>query len=498
MQLGHFMGQTDHFLPVCGATIPIDHAVHLRDGESLQIVGLCLQLPLGIDAAVIEEGAVIGIVRVIVFPEPRIHFQDHAESRKVDIMLLFLHFLPAGSAVENLDAKLETCFGRLFLENGHHVLEALVTGGQGERQLLARIVEQNAIGAAAIEARLGEVLQRKVDVILPGLQGRVCKLAKTVVSRIETPVIPAEKFIDHQLPVGRVLDAQAYIAIIEARPRAMAARVARRDFRGIDPQAIGRSRSLVVKDGLVNVPGLHVGIAVGEFLIPVFRQVQGRLVEIPAPERLEDLLRIPYHGKLDPVRIETIAPVFLVLRPPVGIPGQGNGAPFPDILGLNHVGAGRRRKTPLVTVHEVVTQFPEEMAGLRAQFQDPLLHIRLALGDADGNSVSVVARDIREHRAVIVVVPGGSYVGRTVEPEAEQVVVGRNGCPIGIPGSGIELHINRFPVFTNGPGLGETRDIIEIIPVPVGQLQGGIIQQQRAESAVGIGADGAQRSRKIL
>ena len=200
------------------------------------------------------------------------------------------------------------------------------------------------------------------------------------------------------------------------------------------------------------------------------------MVDVPALECLEHLGSIADHRDVDPVQVIAVTEVLLAVGPPVLLPGKGDRSTFANVFITDDIGAGSRRKPPLITFNIVFTQSLVEMLRDRTQLQNPCVHIRFRGWNGDRESQVIVLRDIEVLAAVPVVVPGGHDVGRLVKEEHEHEVIGGDRFAIRPLSGRVEFDVDRpaFPV--NCPGFRQTRVKVEIIEVPVSDVDGHIVQ----------------------
>ena len=91
-----------------------------------------LDLPRRIHTAIVEEGVVVGVVGMVGLPETRIHLEEHAKGRELNLVLLLLHLLERRCPIQHFDTEIEAGFGGFLFENGQHRREGFITARHGE------------------------------------------------------------------------------------------------------------------------------------------------------------------------------------------------------------------------------------------------------------------------------------------------------------------------------------------------------------------------------
>ena len=238
---------------------------------------------------------------------------------------------------------------------------------------------------------LGEALERLLHRERPRLQRRMRELAEAVVGGPHALVVAAEVLLDHQVPVGGVVDADADVLVVEDR------------LRLVDPQRPAPARGVVVGRVLGDVAVGDQRIAVGQLVVPVLRLTDAHGVELALLERLERLGLVADDGEVDAVEVVAVLVELLVARPPVVVARERDRAALVEVLRVDHVGAGGRRELPLVALDEVGPEVLVEVPRDRRQVEHLLVHVGLGLVELHREGVVVVARDAGEGAVVEVV-----------------------------------------------------------------------------------------------
>ena len=202
---------------------------------------------------------------------------------------------------------------------------------------------------------------------------------------------------------------------------------------------------------------------------------------------------IPEHLELDPIRVEAVLEVALVIAPPILDPLEG------DRLALLHlaklIGAGHRQQLPVVRLDPVGGDL-DGVAGGRAEgqgFQQILATLGRAAGDGQG--VVIKLGHLAYLGAVVVVVPGVVDLLAAQQLEGEQPVIGGDRLAVRPACLGIDAQIEGLVVRPEGPFVGQHRHGIAGDGMGAQERQVGL-PHIAGEAAVGVRAVYPQGQRK--
>ena len=395
-----------------------------------------------------------------------------------DLVLLFLHLLEGENSVQKLQGEFHAGLLGVFLQDHQpfRVVGSAIGDAKGEP---LAILGQDAVRVAFDEIGFGEVFRGPFQVELPGADVAVVVAAEAQLKRRQALVVAAQHGIDHALEVHRVGEAVADVGVGQKR------------LRGVQEHARRGHRQVVVEPVLHDMAGVE-GLPSG-LLVPALRAGEVEAVQLAFQKVLEGDVGIPNHAHADLVRIEAVAEVLEVVRPPVRDAMPLDGLALVHLADL--VRPGVRFDLPVVVLHPGVVQHMEVL-GLRAEGV-LVVHFRPRLGiralDADG--VVVVALHVADALGVVVVVPGRDDGLRAVELHREDEVAGGHRHAVGPARLSVQPVVDAAPVGAEGPVRRQRRNGPARLRV-VGDQAQLVVAQVGRDEAVGIGAHPAQRQWK--